>query len=80
MALRTPLELSAGGDLPVIDGGIRSANDFRVAFRRIRGDWERIYERQIRTVRIALSDEQRKDPDLEAPLRLTLAPLSSTEC
>ena len=68
MAFRTPLELSAGGDLQVIDGGIRSANDFRVAFRRIRGDWERIYEPQIRTVRIALSDEQRKDPDLEAAL------------
>lgn len=56
MALRTPLELSAGGDLQVIDGGIRSANEFRREFRRIRGDWERDYEREIRMVRI--SEEQ----------------------
>jgi hypothetical protein len=68
MALRTPLELSTGGDLQVIDGGFRSANDFRVAFRRIRGDWERLYEPQITAVRIALADPQRKDPDLEAAL------------
>jgi hypothetical protein len=52
----------------VIDGGIRSANDFRVAFRRIRGDYERIYEHQVTAVRIALADPQRKDPDLEAAL------------
>lgn len=52
----------------MIDGGFRSANDFRVAFRRIRGDYERIYERQITAVRAALADPQRKDPDLEAAL------------
>ena len=52
----------------MIDGGIRSANDFRVAFRRIRGDYERLYEPQITAVRIALADPQRKDPDLEAAL------------
>ena len=40
----------------MIDGGIRSANEFRREFRRIRGDWERDYEREIRMVRI--SEEQ----------------------
>lgn len=52
----------------MIDGGIRSANDFRVAFRRIRSDYERIFEPQITAVRTALADPQRKDPALEAAL------------
>ena len=52
----------------MIDGGIRSAHDFRVAFRRLRGDYERLYEPQITAVRVALADPQRKDPDLEAAL------------
>jgi hypothetical protein len=68
MALRAALELSVGGDLPVIDGGIRSANDFRVAFRRIRGDYDSLFAPQIAAVRTALADPQRKDPDLEASL------------
>jgi hypothetical protein len=68
MALCPPVELSARGNFPVIDGGIRSAHDFRVAFRRLRGDYERLYEPQITAVRAALADPQRKDPDLEAAL------------
>jgi hypothetical protein len=68
MALSTSLELPVGGNFPVIDGGGRSAHDFRIAFRKIQGDYDRVYEKQVTAVRVALADPERESPDLEKAL------------
>lgn len=50
------------------NGTGRSANDFRIAYRRIRADYDRLYEPKIAEVRAILADPARKSPDLEQAL------------
>ena len=50
------------------NGRGRSANDFRLAFRRIRDDYTLRFERNVTEVRGALASPVRRDPDLEVAL------------
>lgn len=68
MAFSAAFELSPRGDLPVSISRVRSGNDFRIAYRRIQADYDRLYEPQVASVRTILSDPKRKDPNLEEAL------------
>lgn len=50
------------------NGTGRSANDFRIAYRRLKADYDRLYERKVAEVRAALADPTRKNPALEEAL------------
>lgn len=50
------------------NGRGRSATDFRLAFRRIRDDYTRRFERNVTAIRAALASPERRDPDMEAAL------------
>lgn len=50
------------------DGSVRSANDFRIEYRKLKGDYDRLYEPQVAAVRAALADPKRRTPDLEEAL------------
>jgi hypothetical protein len=52
----------------VSSGAVRSANDFRIAYRRIQADYDRLYEPKITEVRTALADPMRRSADLEEAL------------
>jgi hypothetical protein len=52
----------------VRDGSVRSANDFRIEYRRLQGDYDRLYEPQVAAVRAALADPKRRTSDLEEAL------------
>jgi hypothetical protein len=47
---------------------VRSANDFRLAYRRLQADYDRLFEPQVTAVRAVLADPKRKDPNLEEAL------------
>lgn len=50
------------------NGIVRSANDFRLAYRRLQADYDRLYEPKVTEVRAVLADPKRKDPNLEEAL------------
>jgi hypothetical protein len=52
----------------VSNGRGRSASDFRLAFRRIRDDYTRRFERNVAEVRGTLASPERRNPDIEAAL------------
>jgi hypothetical protein len=52
----------------VSNGTVRSANDFRIAYRRIQADYARLYEPKVTEVRAVLADPERASPDLEEAL------------
>jgi hypothetical protein len=52
----------------VSNGIVRSANDFRLAYRRLQADYDRIYQPKVTEARAVLADPKRKDPNLEEAL------------
>ena len=50
------------------NGTVRSANDFRIAYRRIQGDYDRLYAPKVAAVRAILAAPERRDPNLEEAL------------
>jgi hypothetical protein len=52
----------------VSNGTVRSAYDFRIAYRRIQADYNRLYEPKVTAVRAILAAPERRDPDLEEAL------------
>jgi hypothetical protein len=52
----------------VSNGAVRSANDFRITYRRLQADYERKYGQKVAEVRAALADPKRKNLDLEDAL------------
>jgi len=52
----------------VNNGMVRSASDFRHAYRGLQADYDRLYGPKVREVRTVLADPKRKDPNLEEAL------------
>ena len=50
------------------DSSVRSANDFRIEYRKLQGNYDRLYEPQVAAVRAALADPKRGTSDLEEAL------------